>query len=97
MTSTSPWPLGPILKAARVRMGLSVREAAKRTGGPDDAGSISEATWRNLEKGSYRAGGQDFPYVARQATVAAAAAAVKLPVDHALRFSPDQGTTVTDS
>lgn len=87
MTTPSEWPFGPILKAARVRKGLSVRAAAELTGKAGDPGSISEATWRNLEKGTYRVRGQDFPYIARQATVAAAAAAVGLPLDHALKMA----------
>lgn len=65
---------GRLIDAARAKAGLSTREAARRAG-------ISEGRWRQVVKGSYRAGGQDISTKTKPETLAAMARAVGADVD----------------
>jgi hypothetical protein len=76
------WPLGPALEKARIRAGLSVRAAARRT-----HGAISSGRWYQLESGVQKAKGQEIPVGTTAATVAAAALAVDWDIDEALRVA----------
>lgn len=78
----SDWPLGPALRAARERAGLSVRAAARRTNK-----AISSGRWYQLESGYQKAAGQSLPIGTTAATVAAAAKAVDWDVSEALEVA----------
>jgi hypothetical protein len=81
------WPLGPALRRRRLAAGLSVKAAARRTGG-----KVSDGRWYQLESGVQRVAGQDLPIHTTAATVAAAAKAVDWDVEEALQvagFNPD--------
>lgn len=78
MTRTD-WPLGPALKKARERVGISVRAAARRTDG-----AISSGRWYQLESGYQKVGGQSLPIGTTASTVAAAARAVDWDITEAL-------------
>jgi len=76
------------LKAARLKAGLAVRAAARRT-----HGAISSGRWYQLESGYQRMRGQDIPIGTTAATVIAAAKAVGWDVAEALQvagFSADE-------
>ena len=79
MTTRPDWPLGPALKAARLKAGLAVRAAARRTNG-----AISSGRWYQLESGYQRMRGHDIEIGTTPATVIAAAKAVDWDVEEAL-------------
>lgn len=79
MTERDDWPLGPALKAAREKAGLSARAAAMRTGG-----FISSGRWYQLESGVQKAKGQSVPIGTTPETVIAAALATGWDVSEAL-------------
>lgn len=65
------WPLGPALRAAREKTGLSVRKAAAKTNG-----LISSGRWYQLESGVQKVKGQEIPIGTTPETVFAAALAI---------------------
>lgn len=89
MTKREDWPLGPALRAARERAGLSARKAAERTNG-----LVSSGRWYQLESGVQKAKGQEVPIGTTPETVIAAALAVGWDVDEALRVA---GLVATES
>lgn len=89
MTNREDWPLGPALRAARERAGLSARKAAERTNG-----LVSSGRWYQLESGVQKAKGQEVPIGTTPETVIAAALAVGWDVDEALRVA---GLVATES
>ena len=82
MAKRKDWPLGPALRAARERAGLSARKAAERTNG-----LVSSGRWYQLESGVQKAKGQEVPIGTTPETVIAAALAVGWDVDEALRVA----------
>ncbi|WP_431840689.1 helix-turn-helix domain-containing protein [Gordonia hongkongensis] len=89
MPKRTDWPLGPALKAARERAGISARKAADRTNG-----LVSSGRWYQLESGVQKTKGQEVPIGTTPETVVAAALAVGWDVDDALRVA---GMTATES
>lgn len=89
MAKRSDWPLGPALKAARERSGLSARKAAERT-----QGLVSSGRWYQLESGVQKTKGQEVSIGTTPETVVAAALAVGWDVDEALQTA---GMTVSES
>lgn len=88
------WPLGPALKQARERAGLSAREAARRTAPPSGGKPVvSSGRWYQLESGWQKNKDTLIPIGTTAATTAAAARAVGWDVNEALRlagFSPQE-------
>lgn len=78
--TNSPWPLGPVLEAARIERGLSTREAARRAG-------VSDTQWRNLERGFELRKGTRLEVSPRVDTVAKVARAIGLDVKQALELA----------
>ena len=76
------WPLGPALRSARQRAGISAREAARRTGG-----AISSGRWYQLETGWQKNKGQLIPIGTTPVTVSAAARAVGWDESEALEIA----------
>ena len=89
MAKRTDWPLGPALKAARERAGLSARKAAERT-----KGLVSSGRWYQLESGVQKTKGQEVPIGTTPETVVAAALAVGWDVDDALKVA---GMTASES
>lgn len=76
------WPIGPALRRARERAGLSVRAAARRTNG-----AVSSGRWYQLESGWQKNKGVFIPVGTTAASIAAAARAVQWDVDEALTIA----------
>lgn len=100
MRVSDTWPLGPVLKAARERAGISKREAARRAA-VYRGETFSEQLWRRLETGYYTVQGERIPLTGRDGankgagadTVRAAALAVNLDVGYALTLVGYPATT----
>lgn len=73
MTEQPKTPHGYLLDRARVALGISQREAARRA-------KISEGRWRQVVTGVQRQGGVSVPVNPKAATVAAMARAVEADV-----------------
>jgi transcriptional regulator with XRE-family HTH domain len=82
MTTTEPplTPLGKLLEDARKVLGLSKREAARRSG-------YSEGRWRQVVTGLQNTKDVNTPSNPKSSTVAAMARAVGVDVDEALRVA----------
>lgn len=89
MNERTDWPLGPALKAARERAGLSARKAADRT-----KGLVSSGRWYQLESGVQKTKGQEVPIGTTPETVVAAALSVGWDVGEALQIA---GMTATEA
>ncbi|UKD50824.1 helix-turn-helix domain-containing protein (plasmid) [Amycolatopsis sp. FU40] len=86
------WAFGVRLRAAREQLRLSRREAARRAG-------LSEARWRQLEKGTQPIDGVEQPVSTRPDTVFKAADVVGLDPREALLlagFEPDEHLISSD-
>ena len=86
MSAREDWPFGLELQRRREEKGLKIRPAAQQAG-------LSEARWRQLEKGFYPVQGQKLPIKTRAVTVAAVARVVDWDVTDALRtagMDPDE-------
>ena len=89
MAKRADWPLGPALKSARERAGLSARAAASRT-----KGLVSSGRWYQLESGVQKTKGQEVPIGTTPETVIAAALAVDWDINEALQTA---GMSATES
>ncbi len=77
------WPLGELVRQARDRAGLSLREAGRRAG-------ISATTWESIETGTRRkrgGGGETEPTKPQASNIVAAANVLRLDVNKALRLA----------
>lgn len=81
-------PLGKLLEDARNTLGLSKREAARRSG-------FSEARWRQVVTGLQNTKDVNTPSKPKSSTVAAMARAVGVDVDEALRLAGLESTPGT--
>jgi len=81
------WPLGPALRRARERAGLSVREASRRTAAGKGQPAVSAGRWHQLESGWQKNKGALIPIGTTAHTVAAAARAINWCVEDALRMA----------
>ena len=82
MEPRKDWPIGPELRLHRERIGLSVKAAARRTGG-----AVSDGRWYQLESGYQQIRGQHIPISTKPETIAAAAKAVDWDVNEALALA----------
>ena len=99
-TRDAEWPLGAVIKAARERAGLSVREAAGHA-------EFSPTTWTSIETGTRikRGGGEHEPTRPKPGVIVAAANVVGVAVDTALElagydpsvYSPSSSAPLTRS
>lgn len=77
MTNRAQTPHGELLDRARVALGLSQRQAARRAG-------ISEGRWRQIVTGVQRQGGVSIPVNPKASTLAAMARSVEADVHEVL-------------
>jgi hypothetical protein len=82
VSTRTDWPFGPALERHRVRAGLSVRAAARRTNG-----QVSDGRWYQLESGYQKIRGQEITISTTAPTVAAVAKAVGWDIQEALRVA----------
>jgi transcriptional regulator with XRE-family HTH domain len=85
------WPIGPALRRARERAGISAREAARRTNG-----AISSGRWYQLESGWQKNKGTLIAIGTTAATIAAAAKAVDWDQREALDIAGFNDIEVTE-
>lgn len=76
----SPWPLGPVLEAARTARGLATKEAARRAG-------VSDTLWRSLERGFELRKGVRFRVSPRPETVVKVCRVVGIDPKRALELA----------
>ncbi|QGH79620.1 immunity repressor [Mycobacterium phage Minnie] len=89
------WPFGPELKRHRERVGLSQREASRRTTPPgSDKPAVSAGRWKQLETGWQINKGTLIPIGTTASTVAAAARAVQWDVNEALAIAGFQQSDI---
>lgn len=74
MTDRARTPHGDLLDRARIALGISQREAARRA-------DISEGRWRQVVTGVQRQGGVSIPVNPKPSTLVAMARAVEADVD----------------
>lgn len=82
VTEPNPPPEGIALEAARERLGISQREAARRAG-------ISETRWRQITKGFHKTGGVLVPNRGPAETIARMAVAVEMEPDRLIEADRD--------